>query len=482
MLNRTKIHLRAIGACACSLFLVSCQPMLLSGCAQTGTEGFDVRLDTKTDDATASVTVTKLDQTKEDMENTNNVTSTTIYMNGDFELPLDGAMGISVSPLDMHDEHGNTIGSMEAGCEFTILAESEDDLRVALSSNRTGVAFQNEDAPNVVYIDKDFVLINLPDVIPSIIYENTNSTSSLLSSKGYSIDGLTGTALYDAKYYNERLQEDQYVVPVLYGTAKKLKSVQEQMLKDGSSLKIYESYRPFATQQKIIAALTEAMKENPEINKTITTKPWGKSWFIALRRSNHQRGCAVDTTMVKVTGTEEKKAGIYTYTKVTQYEEYKMPTQIHDMSADSIALTNPVESMDREAWKTDPPAATMTEAALKLQNYMTSNELYPLASEWWHFNDIDAREKSEINSGTGNFYITGCMSKPPEEASVSENKNNDSEHIFSGGTVPEDDSTTETVESEESSSANTTEEVIVSAEGAGVVVSEPDAKTTETDY
>ena len=125
----------------------------------------------------------------------------------------------------------------------------------------------DENAPDTVSVNEDFVLINRPDVIPSIVYENTNSTSSLLSSKGYSIDGLTGTALYKAKYYNERLQEEQYVVPVLYSTAKKLKSVQEQMLKDGNSLKIYESYRPFETQQKIIAALTEAMKTNSEIKR-----------------------------------------------------------------------------------------------------------------------------------------------------------------------------------------------------------------------
>lgn len=454
-----------------SALLISCQLLLCSGCVQTGTEGFDVRLDTHTDNAATDVTVTKLDQTKEDMENTSKVTSTTIYMNGDFELPLDGAMGIAVSPLEMHDEAGNVIGSMDAGCEFTILAESEEDLRIALPSDRAGIVFQGENAPDTVSVNEDFVLINLPDVIPSIVYENTNSTSSLLSSKGYSIDGLTGTALYKAKYYNERLQEEQYVVPVLYSTAKKLKSVQEQMLKDGNSLKIYESYRPFETQQKIIAALTEAMKTNSEINKTITTKPWGKSWFIALHRSNHQRGCAVDTTMVKVTKTEEKKAGIYTYRKVAEYEEYEMPTQIHDMSADSIALTNPVESMDREAWRNDPPAATMTEAALKLQKYMTENELYPLASEWWHFNDIDAREKSEINSGTGNFYITGCLSRAPEKAAVSGNQNNDSQHAFSEEKTPEDDEDNGQ-EATENQETGGTSDIAASAEGTGVIVSE----------
>ena len=435
-----------------------CAPALF-GCAQTGEEGFDVRIDNKTDDTETSVTVTKLDSDEDKMKETTNITSSVMYMNGDFELPLDGAMGIAVSKLDIHNASGDIIGEMNAGTEFTILAESETDLRVKLLDDRSGITFIEESTDNIVYIDKDFVMINLPDVIPSIIYDNTNSYSSLLSSKGYDIDGLTGTVLYNSKYFNERLGEEQYVLPVLYSTAKKLKNVQEQMLADGNSLKIYESYRPFETQQTIISRLTDAMETNEEINETITGAPWGKSWFIALKRSNHQRGCAIDTTMVKVTGTEQKKAGIYTYEKVTSYEEYEMPTQIHDMSADSIALTNPVESMDREAWKTDPIAPTMTEAAIKLQNYMTANELYPLASEWWHFNDIDSRENSDDNSGAGDFYITGCTSRAPEEATVSGNKDTDEDHNF-GGT---DETSSESVDTSKGRG-----ELVSSSEGAGI--------------
>ena len=441
-----------------SILAASLCGTVLLGCAKTGEEGFDVRVDNKTDDSEQTVTVTKLDTDEEDMKETTNVTSSVMYMNGDFELPLDGAMGIAVSKLDIHDASGETIGTMAAGTEFTILAESESDLRVELSDDKSGIEFITSIDDDIVYIDKDFVMVNLPDVIPSIIYDNTNSYSSLLSSKGYSIDGLTGTALYNSKYYNERLGEDQYVLPVLYSTAKKLKNIQEQMLADGNSLKIYEAYRPFETQQTIISCLTKAMETNEEINATITGAPWGKSWFIALKRSNHQRGCAIDTTMVKVTGTEQKKAGVYTYTKVTSYEEYEMPTQIHDMSADSIALTNPVESMDREAWKTDPVASTMTEAAIQLQNYMTANEMYPLASEWWHFNDIDSRENSDDNSGAGDFYITACTSKAPEEEAVSANEDSDEDHTFS------DDGEEDSSEADTSGNG----EFVSSAEGAGV--------------
>lgn len=448
-----------------------CVPALF-GCAQTGEEGFDVRIDNKTDDSETSVTVTKLDSDEEKMKETTNVTSSVMYMNGDFELPLDGAMGIAVSKLDIHNASGDTIGEMNAGTEFTILAESETDLRVKLSGDQSGTTFIEAPTDNIAYIDKDFVMINLPDVIPSIVYDNTNSYSSLLSSKGYDIDGLTGTVLYNSKYFNERLGEEQYVLPVLYSTAKKLKNVQEQMLANGNSLKIYEAYRPFETQQTIISRLTDAMEINEEINETITGAPWGKSWFIALKRSNHQRGCAIDTTMVKVTGTEQKKAGVYAYEKVTSYEEYEMPTQIHDMSADSIALTNPVESMDREAWKADPVASTMTEAAIKLQNYMTANELYPLASEWWHFNDIDSRENSDDNSGAGDFYITACTSKAPEESAVSGNKDTDDEHDF-GGTdetvseSPEGSGSGEPVSSSEGAGVESTESIVIERADSG---------------
>lgn len=489
VMQKTMLRKRRIVKTLAVLLATEAIGLSLCGCQTTGKEGFDVRIDNHVDETEKTVAVTELDTDKEEMMKTDKVTSTTVYMNGDFELPLDGSMGIAVSKLDMHDADGNVIGQMAAGTEFTILAESDSDLKTELREDRSGVTLTGEVSDDIVYIDKDFVMINLPDVIPSIIYDNTNSYSSLLSSKGYSIANLTGEALYQTKYYNERLGEDEYVFPVLYTTAKKIKKVQEQMLADGNSLKLYESYRPFETQLKIIDALTEAMKTNSEINATITGAPWGKSWFIALKRSNHQRGCAIDATMVKVTGTEQKTAGSYRYTAVTTYEEYEMPTQIHDMSADSIALTNPVESMDREAWKSDPIAPTMTDAAVKLQNYMTANEMYPLASEWWHFNDIDSRENSDSNSGAGDFYITGCTSKTPAEAAVSANEDSDEDHSFSDG---EPEKAKITVSTPHKLKEDGTWEVgdvaepdpetnVISVEGTGVAVNKEEAEVSIED-
>ena len=34
----------------------------------------------------------------------------------------------------------------------------------------------------------------------------------------------------------------------------------------------------------------------------------------------------------------------------------------------------------------------------------------PLASEWWHFNDLDAQNKVRMTSGNGKFWLDGCVS------------------------------------------------------------------------
>lgn len=39
--------------------------------------------------------------------------------------------------------------------------------------------------------------------------------------------------------------------------------------------------------------------------------------------------------------------------------------------------------------------------------------LTPLASEWWHFNDLNTYQRISDNQGTGGFTITQCLSRTP---------------------------------------------------------------------
>lgn len=60
------------------------------------------------------------------------------------------------------------------------------------------------------------------------------------------------------------------------------------------------------------------------------------------------------------------------------------------------------------------PAPTMTEDALRLKRYCTQAGLSPLASEWWHFNDLEAKEAIGDGFTTEVFYLAASRSRIPE--------------------------------------------------------------------
>src|SRR5690606_3756850 len=94
------------------------------------------------------------------------------------------------------------------------------------------------------WLQHKYCFINLPDIIPSIIYDNTNTYASKFASSGFEIPGISDQALYSGKTYNERLAKDEYIMPVLYSMAPKIYMAQQLALLEGNALKIYESFRP----------------------------------------------------------------------------------------------------------------------------------------------------------------------------------------------------------------------------------------------
>ena len=53
------------------------------------------------------------------------------------------------------------------------------------------------------------------------------------------------------------------------------------------------------------------------------------------------------------------------------------------------------------------------QAAMALQHYCTEAGLTLLASEWWHFNELDTRSRALDNLGTGGYQISRCLSTAP---------------------------------------------------------------------
>lgn len=319
------------------------------------------------------------------------------------ELPINGATGYTSINLSLYKNLSKeeTVTTLEAGTSFRILQEDEDMWYVKVN-NLYG------------YLEYKYCMINLPDVIPSIIYYDSNSVHSLFKSVGKDIVGITNEQLYDSVSYNCRFGEDQFVMPVLYSMSKKIALAQQTALKDGNCLKIYQAYRPYETQQAVSSALSYLISTDSEVKSMIECAPWNIRWFISTSVSNHQKGIAIDVSLVKVTSAKKNFCGNYPYIKVIEYEDYEMPTPMHELSKLACTFKVAVRSNSKTAWKDAQLSSSMTESAIKLQSYCTENELYPLASEWWHFNDLDALEEVGENYGKGNYYLSPSVSTIPE--------------------------------------------------------------------
>ena len=284
---------------------------------------------------------------------------------------------------------------LEPGTAFTILKEEGDWWQVRCRGE-TG------------WVDHRICFINLPDVVPSILYDATNSYDSLYRSAGKALSGVTGESLYPGMTYNPRLGRSEFMMPVLYAMAYRICEAQQAALSEGNSLVIYEAYRPYSTQRAVVKALTALIRSDPEVDAAVNRGPWGPGNFIAMGYSNHQRGFAMDVSLAKVWSTREEQVGDYTVLQVVDYDLYEMPTPMHELSADAVTFTRPTG-----AWRTAEPAPGMNDPAFALQRYCTDAGMTPLSSEWWHFNDYAARDLAGGRLSVGDFHIGSCVSTAP---------------------------------------------------------------------
>ena len=328
------------------------------------------------------------------------------FWKGDFELPIEGSTGYATIALNLRaspDANAERLRVVDAGTGFSIVREEGAYWYVA-HPDFTG------------YLAHRYCMINLPDILPSIVYQNTNASASVIHTSGKRLPGVTDEKLYDSSAYNARLEKDAYIMPVLYVMAKKISAAQRAARSQGDSLKIYEAYRPYGAQRRVVDALEALAGADADVQSGINTTPWKEAWFASQGISNHQRGCAIDVSLVKVQATREQASGDYAYLEVAEYAEYDMPTPMHELSIAAAAFQAPVSSSSKTAWRAAAPAATMNDAAKSLQKYCVDAGLTPLASEWWHFNDLDAYESVQGNAGDGRAILTDIYSQSPPSA------------------------------------------------------------------
>ena len=310
------------------------------------------------------------------------------------ELPIFGATGWTAARTQLMEQCGRVrIKQLEAGQAFTILAENGEWWSVRLPCGVEG------------WVRHNVCFINLPDVIPSIVFNNTNATESIFMSYDYDIPGITGYQLYSARTMNYRFEREMYIVPALYATALMLHDSQQAALADARTLVVYEVFRPRDTQRRVVAGLQALMSENRTVRSGINTYPWSAGWFIAHGISVHQRGAAIDASLARVIAYEVRTmpgSGVQ-YRKITQIEYYEMPSQMHDLHPRAASLAHP----NRTAL-----APGITEGAIFLRNYFIDAGFTPIASEWWHFSDARGNQTARSHGMSGEFFTATIYSAP----------------------------------------------------------------------
>lgn len=170
---------------------------------------------------------------------------------------------------------------------------------------------------------KNNLLVRVADYIPDIVVELRYASEN----------NYTGKAVYDF--------QDAYL---RYGTVQKLLKVQEQLRKQGYSLKIWDAFRPIGAQY----ILWEAHPDETYVNNPDKDP------------SAHTQGDTVDVTLVDAQG-----------------NELDMPSDYDVFSTQG----------DRDYTDCTPEQKSN---ALILQNAMKNAGFSAYYAEWWHFSDKDS--------------------------------------------------------------------------------------------
>lgn len=314
---------------------------------------------------------------------------------GIFELPVSGASGYAAISLSLHDaasKTSNVLDTLRAGQGFTILKEENEWWYIDVNK-KTG------------WVTNTVCLINLPDIIPSIVYDNTNTYASLFRSSGIDIPNVTGMALYQAKDFNNRLGRVEYIIPVLYGTAKKINVAQQSALADGNTLIIYEGFRPHDAHQAVYDNFMNLVNTDSTVRAGIADRSFTLGWFLAPSPYNHQRGTAIDVSLGKINQQEIRTMGRYRYSQITKYTEYTMQSAMHELSPLSAIYNAGVNSRSETAWRDAVFLDIVTAETMLLHGYCTGAGFTPLASEWWHFNDLENTSLARDMKITGRYSI-----------------------------------------------------------------------------
>jgi D-alanyl-D-alanine dipeptidase len=192
----------------------------------------------------------------------------------------------------------------------------------AFSQNKYGLkATTYQEYLKTVKADPKKELINLETFVPGLVLDIRYATTN----------NFTGEKIYNlARAYARK--------PV----AESLKKVQEELKKKGLGIKIFDGYRPYKATVKFYEVYHDT---------TYVASPY--------RGSRHNRGCALDLTVIDL------KTG----------QELKMPTGY--------------DSFQKEAWPRSPVKDPVIKANRALLiDVMERHGFKVNSSEWWHYDFV----------------------------------------------------------------------------------------------
>ena len=262
-------------------------------------------------------------------------------------------------------EKTEIIGTVKAAKALCVLDEQEGLFRVRVKDQEG-------------YIDSNYCLINLPEYLGDLcIYNITNSESSRFMVHEYEIPTITGGVV--PGYERVLLRRGQQLVPLLYPVAKRLETAAQSAVTQGYRLKIYDAFRPQKATQalynKVSALQDQLLPRDTYTGYSLTDLPqledgqqlgygdlmtnfgrYSLDSLLEASKSRHNRGVALDLTLVEI----------------TTGQELKMQTSVHDVSWYAQVSRNNAN-------------------AKKLATIMKGAGFESLSTEWWHFHDAQAQ-------------------------------------------------------------------------------------------
>ncbi len=310
-------------------------------------------------------------------------------------------------------EDGNVVGSTaysalnnqlylkekpDANSKSIILIETSEPFKILEEANNWWkIEYKN----NVGYVDNTYCMINLPDYIPSIEYNIMDAKENIYTASGVKLS-IYGKQLYKSgKVYNQRLEKEEYIVPITYSFAKKILEAQKIANQEGYNLKIYDGYRPKEVADEIRDSLAELYKNNSNVKKgldysyeangKVTT--WGPGWFIAQNLSAHSVGAAIDVVLT------DKETG----------KELPAQSSIHDLSTASVKYSSAIKG--QTTVREELYSSKANKHTKELDRIMLKAGMTNLASEWWHFQDNETYKTIKTLEPNGlNFQPTEIVS------------------------------------------------------------------------